>query len=84
MDIDIREEWFGIANGLNRVMVPDWSKNVFFLNIFRINGWILIKFCICIDEYKIHVVSKHVIFGQFLTELWPLIDARIMYMFNIL
>ena len=49
MDIDIREEWFGIANGLNsflnnRVMALDWCKNfyVFFLNIFRTNGWILI------------------------------------------
>ena len=33
MDIDIREEWFGIANGLisfinNRVMSTDWCKNV--------------------------------------------------------
>ena len=33
MDIDIGEEWFGIANGLNssinnRVMVLDWYKNV--------------------------------------------------------
>ena len=26
----------------------------------------------------------HVIFGQFLTELWPLIDVRILFMFNIL
>ena len=63
MDIDIGEEWFGIANGLNsfinnRVMALDWCKNVFFLNIFRTNGWILIKFCICIDKYKIHVVSN--------------------------
>ena len=63
MDIDdIREEWFGIANGLNlfinnRVMALDWCKNVFFLNIFRRNGWILIKFCVCID-YKIRVVSN--------------------------
>ena len=34
MDIDIGEEWFGIANGLNsfinnRVMALDWCKNVF-------------------------------------------------------
>ena len=68
MDIDIWEEWFGIANGLNsfinnRVIALDWYKNVFFfLNILRTNGWILINFCICIDIYKIHVV----IFGQFL------------------
>ena len=52
MDIDIREEWFGIANELNtfinnRVMTLDWCKNVFFLSIFRTNWWILIKFCQC-------------------------------------
>ena len=63
MDIDIREEWFGIAIMLNsfinnRVMALDWCKNVFFLNIFRTNGWILIKFCIYIDKYKIQVVSN--------------------------
>ena len=43
MDIDVRDEWFGIANGLNsfinnRVMALDWCKYVFFLNIFRTNG----------------------------------------------
>ena len=63
MDIDIGEERFGIANGLNsfinnRVMALDWCKNVFFFNIFRTNGWILIKFCICIDKNKIHLVSN--------------------------
>ena len=63
MDIDIRKEWFGIANGLNsyinnRVMALDWCKNVFFLIIFRTDGWILIKICICIDKYKIHDVSN--------------------------
>ena len=64
MDIDIREEWFGITNRLNlfinnRVMALDLcKKNVFFLNIFRTNGWILIKLFICIDIYKIHVVSN--------------------------
>ena len=63
MDIDIGEEWFGIANGLNlfinnRVMAHYSCENVFFLNIFRTNGLITIKFCICIDIYKIHVVSN--------------------------
>ena len=43
MDIDIREEWFGIANGLNsfinnRVMALDLCKTVFFLNIFISSG----------------------------------------------
>ena len=87
MDIDIREEWFGIANGLNsfinnRVMTLDGRKIMFFLNIFRTNGRILIKFCICIDIIKIHVVSNARYFGQFLTELWPLIDVRILFMLN--
>ena len=27
---------------------------------------------------------KHIKFGQFLTELWPLIDVRILFMLNIL
>ena len=27
---------------------------------------------------------KHIIFGQFLTELWPLINVRILLMLNIL
>ena len=96
MDIDIREEWFGIANGLNmfinnRVMALDWCKNLFFLSIFRTNGWILIKFCICIDKYKIPLINTrsmlflmHNIFGQFLTMLWPLINVRIFFMINIL
>ena len=26
----------------------------------------------------------HIIFGQFLTELWPLIDVRFLFMLNIL
>ena len=26
----------------------------------------------------------HIIFGQFLTELWPLIDVRILFMLSIL
>ena len=89
MDIDIREEWFWIANGLNsyinnRVMARDWCKNVFFLNIFRTNGRILIKVCICINIYKIHVVSNASYLCQFLTELWPLIDVRILFMLNVL
>ena len=140
MDIDIREEWFGIANCLNsflnnRVMALGWCKNEFFLNIFRINGWILIKFgicidmyeiravsnahyfrlifnrvmtldlsktnvfflnisrtngwilikvCICIDMCMIHVVSNARYFWSFLTELWPLIDGRTLFMLNIL
>ena len=62
-DIDIRKEWFWVADGLksfinNRVMALDWCKNVFFLNIFRTNGWILIRFCVSIDKYKIHVLSN--------------------------
>ena len=139
MDIDIGEDWFGIANGLhsfinNRVTALDWCKNVFFLDIFRTDGWILIKFCTCIDIYKILVVSNaryfwsifnksygpwstsefclcsifcelicgfrwNFVFALILTrcrfgwlnniffhfqELWPLIDAEISFMINIL
>ena len=42
------------------------------------------KFCLFIDTYKICVVLMHIIFGQFLTELWPLIDVRILFMLSIL
>ena len=80
MDIDIGEEWFGIANGLhsfinNRVMVLDLCKNVFFLNIVRTNGRILIKFCICIDKCKIHVVSNARYFWSVLNRVMAL-DRR--------
>ena len=89
MDIDIREECFEIANGLdlyinNRVTALDWCKNMFFLNILRTNWWILITLCVCIDIYKICIVPVHVIFGKFLTALWPLIFFRILFMLNIL
>ena len=89
MDIDIREEWFGIANGLNsfinnRVMAVDWCKNVFFLNIFRTSGWFLIKFCICIDKYKIHIVSNARYFWSIFNRVMALIDVRILFMLNIL
>ena len=80
MDIDIREEWFGIANMLNsfinnRVTALDWCKNVFFLNIFRTNGWTLIKFCIYIDKYKIHVVSNAYYFWSIFNRVMAL-DRR--------
>ena len=92
MDIDIRKEWFGIATGLNafinnKVMALDWCKNVFFLNIFRTNGWILLKFYICIYmliNTRSMLFLMHVIFRQFLSELWPLIDVRFFFMLNIL
>ena len=81
MDTDIREEWFRIAKRLtlyidNRVMALDWCKNVFFLSIFRTNRWILIKFCICIDICKLHVVSNVLIFCQFLTEVYIALDRH--------
>ena len=52
-----------------------------FLNIFRNNEWILIKFCWYIWSLMWLI---HIIFPNFSTELWPLIDFRIMVMFNIL
>ena len=81
MDIDIGEEWFGIANGLNsfinnRVMALDWFKNVFFFNIVRTNGWILIKFCLCIDKYKIHVVSNAHYFSSIFNRYGPWLTSE--------
>ena len=54
-----------------------WCKNVFFLNIFRTNGWMLINYCVYIFALvytRSMLYLMHVIFGQRLTELWPLID----------
>ena len=67
MDIDIREEWFGIANRLNlfinnRVMALDWYETVFLLNIFRRNGWILIKYCMCMIYTRSMLYLMHIIF----------------------
>ena len=66
MDIDIGEEWFGIANRLNlfikknRVMVLDPCKMCFFPSIsaVQMDEFRVIKFCICIEIYKIHVLSN--------------------------
>ena len=51
-----------------------------FLNVFRNNEWILIKFCLCIDIYVIHVVTN----THYFPKSWPLIDFRIMFMLSIL
>ena len=65
VDIDIGEEWFQIINGLNsfinnRVMTLDWCKKSVFPQYLqnKWTWWILIKFHICINIYKIHVVSN--------------------------
>ena len=88
MNIDIREEWFGSANGLNsfinnRIMALDWCKKGVFPQYLQNNWMNFDKFCICIDIYKIHVVSNAHYFVEFLTELWPLVDVRILFMLNI-
>ena len=44
----------------------------------------LIKFCMCIDVYDVHIVSYAHYFWSILNRLWPLIDVRIMFMLNIL
>ena len=36
----------------NRLMAFDRRQNLFLLNILKINLWISIKFCICIDIEK--------------------------------
>ena len=51
MDIDIGEEWFQIANGLNlfinnRVMALDWCKNVF---SGLLSSFLPIFFKLCMD-----------------------------------
>ena len=53
------------------------------VSIFRNNEWILIKFCLCIDIWSM-LWLIHIIFPNFSTQLWPLIDFRIMFMLNIL
>ena len=49
----------GLQMGLIRYC-PRLMKNCVSRNIFRTNGWIMIKFCICLDMYKIHVISINV------------------------
>ena len=76
----VGEECFGIADGLNsfiynRVMALEWCKNLFFLNIFRTNRWILTKFYRCIDIYKIHVVSKERFFCLFFWSIFNRVAA---------
>ena len=89
MDIDIKEEWFGIANGLNlyinnRAMALDLCKNVFSSISSEQMDEIFITFCIYIDKYKNHVVFNARYVWSILAELWPLIDVRILFMLNIL
>ena len=45
------------------------SKISIFLNIIRNNEWILIKFCLCIDIYMIHVVTNTLYFLELFNEL---------------
>ena len=84
MDIDIGEEWFGIASGLNsfinnRVIALDWCKMCF----SSISSEQMDEVYALINTRSM-LFLKHVIFGQFLTEFWPLIDVRILFMLNIL
>ena len=48
------------------------------------NRLIEIKFCIHIIIDKIYVGIVNLHFRKFATELWPLIDVRINFLFNIL
>ena len=78
-----------IENGLNAyinnsVMALDWCKNVFFLNIFRTNGWILITICVCIDIYKIHVVSHARYFWSIFNRVMALGRRQNLFILNIL
>ena len=53
----------------------------FMLNILWINWWILIKFCKCIgiDKIKVRTITIFFFFINFSTELWSLIDVKIMF-----
>ena len=50
-------------------MALDWCKNVFFLNIFRTNGWILIKFVYALIYLRSMLYLMDIIFDQFLTRV---------------
>ena len=75
---------------LTHTIFPNFStlplidvKISIFLNIFRSNEWILINcvyalICICSLLWLIHII-----FPNFSTELWHLIDFRIMFKLNI-
>ena len=61
------------------------SEFVFLLNILRMNGQNLTKFCIHIIIDKIYVgIVKHHFFTNIARELLPLIDVRISFLLNIL
>ena len=50
------------------------------LSILWTNWWILIKFSKCIDiEKKGRLGQLQSVFHYFSTELWPLIDVRILF-----
>ena len=59
-------------------------RNCFLLNIFRMDGQNLTKFCIhfIIDEIYVTIVKHH--FRKFATELRPLIYVRNGFLLNIL
>ena len=43
----------------------------------------LLNFVYALINKRFILYLMHVVFGQFLTELWPLIDVRILFMLNI-
>ena len=52
MDIDIREEWFGIANGLNSFINNElWPLIDIKMCFSSISSEQMDEFCICIDKY---------------------------------
>ena len=66
-------------------VILSFCHNSFFFNILRMNGQNLTTFCvhIIIDKIYIGIVNRH-FFCKFATELRPLIDVRIQFLFNIL
>ena len=54
----MREEWFGITNGPNLFINKLWPLIDVKMCFCSISSEQMDEFCICIDMYKIHVVSN--------------------------
>ena len=64
---------------------PSLTSEFSFFNIERTKRLIETKFCIHIIIDKIYIgIVNNLFFRKFETELWPLIDVRIQFLFNIL
>ena len=92
IDTRIGEDWYGIASGIisfrnNIITALDSCPKCILLNILKMNRWISIKFCICIDIY-IYIwstfIQLHFAFPYFSTQLRPLIYVQNVFLPNTL